>query len=848
MRASTVLGLAFLLVLPVSVASVSPVTAPDVPVGVPGRVGEATILRDGYGVPHIFADDASTLSYANGYAQAHDRLFAMDALRHVGRGEAARVLGPGLLGSDVQVRRDGYTEAERVDKFLAMSAHGQLLLQAFADGVNRALAEMSAQGQLPGEFVALNHAPEPWTPLDTIAVADFLLDRFGNGGGEELGNAKLLARLQATLPPADAEAAFRDVVWGVNNRSYPTMREFTAWGLPVVWEGPALYPKTLADMPPAQREALDAAQRSKPFGVGDGPLPPLQQSALPGFDPQRIKWGSNAVLVGPGLSRSGEALLGGGPQMGFFNPEIPWEVGLHGGGMDVVGVGVTGAPGVVLGRTATFAWSVTSGFADQTDIVALRATGDRAYDWDGESRDLACRDEVHVGLNPPALGPAPPVVVQQEVCNSHVGPIVAITKDADGEPAWFFATHKMHRGREMAGAELWLSLGSATDLQEFRAAFEGFPFTFNFNYAGPEGACYHHVGTQPVRAAALDPRFPTPAGAAWDWSGEATGAQMPRSCTPRGFYANWNNLPLPGFPTGDSRESWGSLHRVQLLDAAVRKAIVASPDFKLDLPELQGALRHAATHDPFAPAIIPFLLPSAPAAAAADLRPWLAEGAPWADADGDGVYDHAGMAWYDAVRPVLQQRVFADELGSFTRSWNPDPATHGDPHAADHGTADTRDALLLDALRGLGGHDWCDDVATAGHETCADTIAAAFADAGTPGPLAVYRTHFTPIGAGPAYTMPMTNRATYYHFHVGTDTARSVSALPAGETGHLSLLDLADVVLNGGQGPEHMSDQLPLYNGFTFKPVPVTRAQAEAVAAETQTLLVPGATLPWALV
>ncbi|HEV8359232.1 MAG TPA: penicillin acylase family protein [Candidatus Thermoplasmatota archaeon] len=807
------------------------------PVALPG-VGEATIYRDAYGVPHIFADDAFTLFYANGYAQAQDRLFAMDALRHVGRGEAARVLGPGLLGSDLQVRRDLATDDERVAKFLAMSPSSQEAFEAFALGVNRAMLEMTAQGSLPGEFVALNHVPEPWTPLDTIAVADFLLDHFGNSGGEELANARLLDRLQATLPPDDAEAAFGDVVWGVSDTAYATIRHGT-------FDGPVALPKPLASLLPEQREALDAARGAVSFGLGDLIPPPITQSALPGFDPQRIKWGSNAVLVAPALSRTHQALVGGGPQTGYFNPEILWEVGLHGGGVDVVGVGVMGAPGVVLGRTPTFAWTVTSGFGDQTDIVALRATGDRSYDWDGASRDLACRQELHVAINPPALGPALPIIARQEVCLSHVGSIVAITLDADGAPAWFFAAHKVHRGREMAGAEQWLSIDAAHDLAQFREAFEGFPFTFNFNYAGAEGACYHHVGSQPLRNLDLDPRFPTPAGEAFAWSGALSGAELPRSCDPAGgYFANWNNLPERGFPSGDARESWGSLHRVQLLDQAVRRAIDASRDHLLDLPELRGALRDAATHDPFAGALIPYLLEGAPQGAQHDLAAWAAEGAPWADADADGTYDDAGMAWYDAMRPQLQERVLGDELGPLMRSWNPNPMTSGDPHAADHGTADTRDALMLDALSGHASHDWCDDVATPAHETCNDVVALAFADAGAPEPLAVYRSPFTPIGAGPAYTMPMTNRATYFHFHVGTDITRSGSALPPGESGHLSVLDLADVVLNGGQGPEHMRDQLPLYNAFELKPVPVTRAQAESLAAETQVLLVAGAPLP----
>ena len=78
---------------------------------------DVTILRDRWGVPHIFtsgpgASDRS--AYANGYAQAEDRLFEMDILRRAGTGRLAETLGPSYLIMDEVVRRDGYTTAEKL--------------------------------------------------------------------------------------------------------------------------------------------------------------------------------------------------------------------------------------------------------------------------------------------------------------------------------------------------------------------------------------------------------------------------------------------------------------------------------------------------------------------------------------------------------------------------------------------------------------------------------------------------------------------------------------------------------------------------------------------------------------
>jgi penicillin G amidase len=851
MRRLSALALAALLALPVAALALpapAPVASlPAAPAGaqaVQTPWAVVTIHYDAFAVPHVTAPDQASLWYANGYVQAHDRLFAMDVLRHVGRGQAASILGPSLLGSDLTARQELYTEAQRLAKFQAMAPEAQAVLQHYADGVNRAMAEMAAQGNLPAEFPALNHAPEPWTVLDSVAIIDFLLDRFGTGGGGEVGNAKLLAQLEKALPAAAVEGAFADALWVHHPTSYAT--------LPGTFQGPAQTRKAFQDIPQAQWQAARAAMRAEPFGQGEELLAKLQDAAgldaveqgwpfpIHAIGPADLKWGSNALAIAPSLSRTGQALLGGGPQMGYFNPQVPWEVGLHAPGYDAVGIGVTGAPGLVIGRTEDFAWTVTSGASDQTDLVALRAAGVESYLWDGEVRDLECRTEVHVVANPPALGPMAPEVLTQRVCESHVGPVLHVAFEGDGDPEFYFAARKAHRGLELEGARQWLSVAHAESLEEFRAAFEGFPFTFNFHYAGPEGACYHHVGVLPVRNAALDPRLPSPGGSAWAWQGQLTGADLPRGCNPlQGFYANWNNLPQRGWSSGDGREMWGSTHRVDRLVQETVEAVLASPDGKLGIGEVRSILKEAATHDSLARPLVLAMLPHAPQGAADALRAWLGDDLPWADADRDGVYDHLGHAWYDRVRQDLQGLVLGDELGPHLRAWNPNPLTSSDPHAADHGRHDNKDALLFDALRGATDHAWCDDVRTLVVESCAQHVQAAFAAAVSVDALDVHLSPFTAIGAGPAYRIPMTNRATYYHFHVGPDTAHSGSAMPPGQSGHLAAPELAAIVLLSSPGPLHMSDQLALYNHFQLKVVPTTPAEIGAVAQAQRTLLVP---------
>ena len=92
-----------------------------------------TILRDAYGIPHIFTRGANTArrsGYANGWAQAEDRLFQMDILRRAATGRLAERLGPDYLLMDEVARRDGFTRDERTRLFAALRARDRRAAEA----------------------------------------------------------------------------------------------------------------------------------------------------------------------------------------------------------------------------------------------------------------------------------------------------------------------------------------------------------------------------------------------------------------------------------------------------------------------------------------------------------------------------------------------------------------------------------------------------------------------------------------------------------------------------------------------------------------------------------------------
>src|SRR5262249_47507697 len=81
-----------------------------------------------------------------------------------------------------------------------------------------------------------------------------------------------------------------------------------------------------------------------------------------------IKSGSNAWLVSPARSESKHALLWGGPQEGFDNPNIDVEMYVNAKGVHTGGMMIAGVPGVLIGQTNRFAFTTTSGEIDNSTL------------------------------------------------------------------------------------------------------------------------------------------------------------------------------------------------------------------------------------------------------------------------------------------------------------------------------------------------------------------------------------------------------------------------------------------------------------------------------------------------
>jgi len=133
-----------------------------------GLEGDVELLRDRWGVAHIYAHSTADLFFARGFVHAQDRLWQMELARRALSGRLAEVFGPFALKRDrfartIGIRRVVEAEVELLDD------ETRAILEAYTEGVN-AFPE-GHRDRLPPEFAILQFQPQPWAIEDCLLWA-----------------------------------------------------------------------------------------------------------------------------------------------------------------------------------------------------------------------------------------------------------------------------------------------------------------------------------------------------------------------------------------------------------------------------------------------------------------------------------------------------------------------------------------------------------------------------------------------------------------------------------------------------------------------------------------------------
>lgn len=497
-----------------------------------GLTAPVSVYRDASGIPHIVAENAHDLFFAQGFVTAQDRLWAMEAQRRAAHGTLSEIVGDRGLKNDTMMRILGMTESAEAD-WETLDADTQAALTAYADGVNAYLAQ--AGSKLPLEFKILGITPQPWTAIDSLVFGKLVAWGLSNNYQDEL----VVSQLTQSLTWEEALSILPD---------YP---------------GPDVIPDANAAILPQTADAMLAFNRDMNVAV----LTPLTK-------PDQ---GSNAWVVGGSHTASGLPLLAGDPHQGLSMPTLWYEVGLHtsDGQYDVVGASLPGLPGVEIGHNAKIAWAVTNARPDVQDLFIETLNDDGTqYQFNNEWKDITFREEII------QVKDAAPVTVN--VRTTHHGPIIT---DATPESKQMLALRwtGLDQGRPLAQAII--QLNQAANWKEFRAALAFWQLPgMNFVYADIDGNIgFQMSGAVPFRAENNVKGLQPVDGSneAHEWLGFVAFDELPSALNPSGdFFASANNRPAGVEYPNFLSHYFQPPYRVALISETIRDSQnVTSADF-----------------------------------------------------------------------------------------------------------------------------------------------------------------------------------------------------------------------------------------------------------------------------
>jgi penicillin amidase len=778
-----------------------------------------TIVRDNYGVPHIFANTKEGLAFGCGYALAQDRLWQADLYRRQAFGSLAEF---GIVGidSDYYTRCMGYSREELreiFDKWEPADRKAKLkeMMLAYVEGINYHIDEiMDAYNNgdpslMPAEYYYSGFPIEPFTIEDCVAIVVMMAWRFGGTGGNELDYAAALTALQ--------EEYGKDIGWGIFNDHFPQNDPGAEVTIPIE-EG--IWPdvQSINKNPPCMSDDLQNSiiKVYKEYNEMQTDQTELFESlGLP------TKFGSNAFMAAPKRSATKNALEVGGPQMGQSIPQIVLEVGLHGAGIDAVGMMMPHAPTILIGTSLYGAWTSTTGVSDVMDtyIEVLNHENHTQYLYNGEWVDMEKRVEK-------IYGPFKSYSIEKEIYRTIHGPIIGWDEDNDR----CFTMKTPYFKNELAGEEGWFMFQEAKSLKDFNEACKLVQPNHNFYWIDKKGNIgFWHSGAFPIKpetgkdGRVIDDRFPLWGTGEEEWVGVTGPDEMPICINPeQGWLANWNNKPITNWPYGESDAGWGEGHRVkrimQLLSAMDditwddMNAITTDAGYNhIPAMNLLSYVLDAArgSNDPDIEAVIPYL------------EAWNHhyndyEAPQWPNAD--ATYDDPGLTIFDAWYERIFDEVFNDDLPpyppigpihrEFAQVW---PSTI--IHVFDG--PESKLPLNYDYLNGEDRNTIINRVLKKAIENLTEEIGTDMSTWLTP----VIKWIPDAIGALPSPVMHYMNRGTYNQivempkyrrFHRYCSRAPyAYNVIPPGQSGFVNLL---------GEY-KHAYDQLPLYETWTYKPM-----------------------------
>ncbi len=481
------------------------------------------VLRDRWGIPHIYAKNTEDLFFAQGYVVAQDRMWQLEMWRRNGEGRLAEVLGPEYVTRDKFARLLAF-RGNWDDEFTRYHPQGRAIFESFARGVNASIQKALDENKVPVEFEIMGFRPQPmWTARTILTrMPGWTLTRNAASEVQRALDVKAMGIAKVReLKPTDPEKAFV-VPEGLD------LEDIDAAILGVTRDANNLR----WNLTP-QRPTTSSGGSS----LGSGPL---ASSLTPNPWLPNPDLGSNNWVIGGSKSTTGKPIIANDPHREVVNPALRYVVHLNAPGWNVIGATEPGLPGISIGHNDRLAWGFTILGMDQQDLYVEETDpqNPNRYRADGEWRDMELQREVIWirGQNEPRI---------VDLKFTRHGPVLHENTARNRA----FALRWV--GAEPGGAGY---LGSLNVLQtnnwkEFNDALPKAWYipSHSLVYADVDGH-YGYIGVAqtPIRKN-WDGLLPVPGkDSKYEWAGYVPFDKLPKSLDrPAGFYNSSNNDVVP---------------------------------------------------------------------------------------------------------------------------------------------------------------------------------------------------------------------------------------------------------------------------------------------------------------
>lgn len=498
------------------------------------------IIRDRWGINHIYAQNEADLFFAQGYAAAKDRLFQFEMWRRQATGSVAEILGRRELTRDRGARLHQF-RGDMDDELNRYHPHGKAIVDAYVRGVNAYIAETESNpALLPIEFRMLGITPGRWTPavvisrhqaLNANVTDEVRLVRAINAGG--LAAVRELMNFQGGEPRFELDAA-------INPATFPAevLAVYNAFRESIRFRPEDVAPEFRGSTTRAFASGALRLTSSPTHGelVRSGQVAP-DPAGPAGLEADARDIGSNNWVVAGSRTVSTRPILANDPHRVIAAPSLRYWVHLVAPGWNVIGGGEPVLPGVSIGHNEHGAWGLTIFGQDAEDLYVYDTNpanpNEYRYRGNWEAMRIVPDSIAIKGERPEAV----------ELKYTRHGPV--LFEDRANRKAYALRAGWLEAG----GAPYLASLrmNQATTWEEFKAActFNHMP-SENMVWVDRKGNIgWQAAGIQPIRRN-WSGVLPVPGDGRYEWDGYLPIASLPSEVNPpRGFIATANNYLLP---------------------------------------------------------------------------------------------------------------------------------------------------------------------------------------------------------------------------------------------------------------------------------------------------------------